>query len=232
MLWVLIGFIFHKTNLINFVYSQKHCKYEKAKLWLHYKPSLFQHIGMTSSLKGKVQKLKDKNFGKIPQFYAHKSNPVATVKTQIVAYKTHTLARAYTGETFFWGLLPQPGDFLEFIFEEPTVIKKWVKRIFQAICKLKRLFSQFQIFVQKWQSRASFWSFLQHNDWSAARTVERGFSCLDAVQYNARWIPNSGRFQPIWNCWRLHRQSNRETQGIESACTQWQWKLGDIERGE
>lgn len=30
----------------------------KAELWLHYKPSLFQHIGTHSSLKGKVQKLK------------------------------------------------------------------------------------------------------------------------------------------------------------------------------
>lgn len=27
-------------------------------MWLHYKPSLFQHIGTHSSLKGKVQKLK------------------------------------------------------------------------------------------------------------------------------------------------------------------------------
>jgi alpha-1,3-mannosylglycoprotein beta-1,4-N-acetylglucosaminyltransferase A/B len=79
---------------------------------------------MTSSLRGKVQKLKDKNFGKIPQFYAHKTNPKATAKTQIVAYKTHTLPRAYLGDSFFWGLLPQPGDFLEFVFDEPTVIKK------------------------------------------------------------------------------------------------------------
>lgn len=30
----------------------------KAELWVHYKPSLFQHIGTHSSLKGKVQKLK------------------------------------------------------------------------------------------------------------------------------------------------------------------------------
>ena len=30
----------------------------KSELWLHYKPSLFQHVGTHSSLKGKVQKLK------------------------------------------------------------------------------------------------------------------------------------------------------------------------------
>jgi alpha-1,3-mannosylglycoprotein beta-1,4-N-acetylglucosaminyltransferase A/B len=37
---------------------QKHCKKAKSQLWMHYKPSLFQHIGTHSSLKGKVQKLK------------------------------------------------------------------------------------------------------------------------------------------------------------------------------
>ena len=37
---------------------QKSCKYQKDRLWVHVKPSLFQHIGTTSSLKGKVQKLK------------------------------------------------------------------------------------------------------------------------------------------------------------------------------
>jgi len=41
-----------------FLLRQKHCKMAKAELWVHYKPSLFQHIGTHSSLKGKVQKLK------------------------------------------------------------------------------------------------------------------------------------------------------------------------------
>ena len=34
--------------------DHKKCKKEKEKLWIHYKPSLFQHIGTHSSLKGKV----------------------------------------------------------------------------------------------------------------------------------------------------------------------------------
>lgn len=92
-------------------------------MWLHYKPSLFQHIGTTSSLKGKVQKLKDKQFGKIPAFYPHK-NPAASVKSPIVPYKTHTLNRAYLGESFFWGLLPQPGDLIQIIFNEPYNLKR------------------------------------------------------------------------------------------------------------
>lgn len=104
-------------------FPQKHCKQEKAKLWLHYKPSLFQHIGTTSSLKGKVQKLKDKQFGKIPTFYPH-TNPPATIKSPINPYKSHTIQRAYAGESFFWGLLPQPGDYVEFIFLQPYNLRR------------------------------------------------------------------------------------------------------------
>lgn len=106
-------------------HNQKHCRQEKAKIWIHYKPSLFQHIGTTSSLKGKVQKLKDKQFGKMPAFYPHK-NPPATVKTPINAYKTYTIERAYAGQTFFWGLLPQPGDYIEFVFNEPYNLRRYV----------------------------------------------------------------------------------------------------------
>ena len=122
--WLLEHLIY--TKICNWEKDMKHCKLEKAKLWIHYKPSLFQHIGTTSSLKGKVQKLKDKQFGKIPAFYPHKTNPPAVVVTQISPYKTHSLARAYTGETFFWGLLPQTGDFMEFKFIHATSVKRFV----------------------------------------------------------------------------------------------------------
>lgn len=110
-------------QFIFFCIFQKHCKQEKAKLWIHYKPSLFQHIGTASSLKGKVQKLKDKQFGKIPSFYPH-TNPPAITKSAIVPYKGHTLQRAYMGESFFWGLLPQPGDLIQFIFEKSYNLRK------------------------------------------------------------------------------------------------------------
>ncbi|XP_059618456.1 alpha-1,3-mannosyl-glycoprotein 4-beta-N-acetylglucosaminyltransferase A isoform X3 [Phlebotomus argentipes] len=123
--WLLEHLIY--TKICNWEKDMKHCKQEKAKLWIHYKPSLFQHIGTTSSLKGKVQKLKDKQFGKIPTFYSH-TNPKAQVRSAIVAYKTHTLQRAYDGETFFWGLLPQPGDLVEFIFPRPVALRKYLFR--------------------------------------------------------------------------------------------------------
>lgn len=54
--WLLDYFI--TTRICNWGKDLKHCKKDKDQLWVHYKPSLFQHIGTHSSLKGKVQKLK------------------------------------------------------------------------------------------------------------------------------------------------------------------------------
>lgn len=124
--WLLYHLIY--TKVCSVEKDAKTCKQEISKLWIHYKPSLFQHIGTTSSLKGKVQKLKDKQFGKISTFYPHNNNPPAVVKTGIQHYKTYTLQKAYTGESFFWGLMPQPGDLIEFKFKEPVVLKRYLFR--------------------------------------------------------------------------------------------------------
>nr|XP_014100548.1 alpha-1,3-mannosyl-glycoprotein 4-beta-N-acetylglucosaminyltransferase A isoform X1 [Bactrocera oleae] len=125
--WLLHYFI--ESKVCRSDKDQKHCNLERAKYWLHYRPSLFQHIGTSSSLKGKVQKLKDKQFGsKVPAFHPHMHNPPAKVRSNIVAYKNYLLKRAYRGETYFWGLLPQPGDLVSFIFEKPTLLRRYLFR--------------------------------------------------------------------------------------------------------
>ncbi|CAL4119809.1 unnamed protein product, partial [Meganyctiphanes norvegica] len=106
---------------------QKHCKKAKENVWIHYKPSLFQHIGTHSSLKGKVQKLKDKQFGKVQLFFPH-VNPPAKVESNIKPYKSFTLQRAYKGESYFWGLLPQQGDLLQFTFDTPVILTGFLFR--------------------------------------------------------------------------------------------------------
>ncbi|XP_034938136.1 alpha-1,3-mannosyl-glycoprotein 4-beta-N-acetylglucosaminyltransferase A [Chelonus insularis] len=123
--WLLDHLI--STKVCSLDKDSKHCKIAKAELWLHYKPSLFQHIGTHSSLKGKVQKLKDKQFGKITLYYPHE-NPDATVESEINVYKQYTLTKAYKGESFFWGLLPQAGNHLKFKFSKPIFIKKFLFR--------------------------------------------------------------------------------------------------------
>lgn len=108
----LLDHIFY-VRLCNPEKSPKQCQQTKNQYRLLYKPSLFQHIGVHSSLKGKVQKLKEKDFGKQPMHKAHTDNPAAEITTSLKTYQKYTLEAAYKGETFFWGLLPQPGDWIK-----------------------------------------------------------------------------------------------------------------------
>uniref|UniRef100_A0A2P2HXG7 Alpha-1,3-mannosyl-glycoprotein 4-beta-N-acetylglucosaminyltransferase B n=1 Tax=Hirondellea gigas TaxID=1518452 RepID=A0A2P2HXG7_9CRUS len=116
-----------QTKSCNLDKDRKHCQKEKEKVWIRYKPSLFQHIGTHSSLRGKLQKLKDKQFGKVQLFFPH-SNPDATVESTIKHYKLFTLDKAYKGESYFWGLLPQQGDQLTFTFDQPSLVQEYLFR--------------------------------------------------------------------------------------------------------
>lgn len=105
----------------------KHCNEQKALLKQSYKPSLFQHVGLHSSLPGKVQQLKDKDFGTQKLFRAH-SNPPAQVSSSLKHYQQHSLDRAYRGEDFFWALTPMKGDYILFIFSQPIHITRYLFR--------------------------------------------------------------------------------------------------------
>ena len=63
--------------------------------------------------------MKDKQFGKIPMFVPH-LNPQAQIETVIQHYKSYSLTRAYAGETFYWGLVPQAGDTITFHMNPPV----------------------------------------------------------------------------------------------------------------
>ena len=115
--WLLDNVI--QTKVCKLDQDFKKCQKEKQLLWIHYKPSLFQHIGTHSSLKGKVQKLKDKQFGKISLFKPHR-NPPAQFESRIKHYKQYSFSRAYKGESFYWGLVPQPGDYILIKLNPPT----------------------------------------------------------------------------------------------------------------
>ncbi|XP_037635889.1 alpha-1,3-mannosyl-glycoprotein 4-beta-N-acetylglucosaminyltransferase B [Sebastes umbrosus] len=105
----------------------KHCNEQKALLKQRYKPSLFQHVGLHSSLPGKLQHLKDKDFGKQSLFKAH-SNPAAELSSSMKHYQQHSLARAYTGEDFFWALTPIKDDYILFTFTQPIHIYRYLFR--------------------------------------------------------------------------------------------------------
>ncbi|XP_033112076.1 alpha-1,3-mannosyl-glycoprotein 4-beta-N-acetylglucosaminyltransferase A-like isoform X2 [Anneissia japonica] len=104
--------------------DNKHCTRQKAQLRIRFKPSLYQHVGTHSSLKGKLQKLKDKDFGKgkLPN---QNLNPPAEVSTTIKPYQKYTLDKAYKGEDIFWGILPKAGSVVRFIFNPPIKIQSY-----------------------------------------------------------------------------------------------------------
>ncbi|XP_042349868.1 alpha-1,3-mannosyl-glycoprotein 4-beta-N-acetylglucosaminyltransferase B-like [Plectropomus leopardus] len=105
----------------------KHCDTQKASLKQRYKPSLFQHVGLHSSLPGKLQHLKDKDFGKQTLFQAH-SNPAAELSSSLKHYQQHSLSRAYKGMDFFWALTPVKDDFILFSFPQPIHITRYLFR--------------------------------------------------------------------------------------------------------
>ncbi|XP_074865393.1 alpha-1,3-mannosyl-glycoprotein 4-beta-N-acetylglucosaminyltransferase B isoform X2 [Carettochelys insculpta] len=100
----------------------KHCDRQKANLRIRFKPSLFQHVGTHSSLAGKIQKLKDKDFGKQALRKEH-VNPPAEVSTSLKTYQHFTLEKAYLREDFFWAFTPMAGDFVRFRFFKPLRIE-------------------------------------------------------------------------------------------------------------
>ncbi|CAK6980276.1 alpha-1%2C3-mannosyl-glycoprotein 4-beta-N-acetylglucosaminyltransferase B-like [Scomber scombrus] len=105
----------------------KDCNEQKARLKQRYKPSLFQHVGLHSSLSGKLQKLKDKDFGKQTLYRAH-SNPAAKLSSSLKHYQQHSLERAYGGQDFLWALTPVKGDYILFNFTHPIHVSEYLFR--------------------------------------------------------------------------------------------------------
>ncbi|XP_071088522.1 alpha-1,3-mannosyl-glycoprotein 4-beta-N-acetylglucosaminyltransferase B-like [Haliotis cracherodii] len=107
--------------------DHKHCNRMKLQVRRRFKPSLFQHVGLTSSLKGKVQKLKDKDFGKQGLYRAH-VNPAATLGSSLKTYQKYTLVKAYIGETFYWATSPSEGDVIDVKLNPPILLEKFLFR--------------------------------------------------------------------------------------------------------
>ncbi|KAL0851871.1 hypothetical protein ABMA28_000167 [Loxostege sticticalis] len=124
--WLLESYLADKVCTIE--KQSKTCVQSKLEIRPRYKTSLFQHIGLYSSLKGKIQKVKDSHFGPLPTFYPHKNPPVEDIKTTIKEHSDHTIKRAYDGATFFWGVKPKKGDYIEITFEKPIALGKYTFR--------------------------------------------------------------------------------------------------------
>ncbi|XP_069834726.1 alpha-1,3-mannosyl-glycoprotein 4-beta-N-acetylglucosaminyltransferase-like protein MGAT4D [Dendropsophus ebraccatus] len=105
----------------------KHCDRQKSNLRIRYRPSLFQHVGTHSSLAGKIQNLKDKDFDKKALHKPH-PNPPAKLSTSLKVYQQYSLEKAYMGEECFWSFSPVAGDYILFEFEEPLQLVGYLFR--------------------------------------------------------------------------------------------------------
>lgn len=84
-------------------------------------PGLFQHIGLFSSLEGKIQKAKDRSFAPAGYF----SNPPADVVTTLGVYKNNFPEFCYIpSNKFFWGSAPKVNDTFDIILHQHIKIKK------------------------------------------------------------------------------------------------------------
>ncbi|XP_043928129.1 alpha-1,3-mannosyl-glycoprotein 4-beta-N-acetylglucosaminyltransferase A [Protopterus annectens] len=105
----------------------KHCDRQKSNLRIRFRPSLFQHVGLHSSLAGKIQKLTDKDFLK-PLLHKVHVNPPAEVFTSMKVYQGHSLEKTYMGEDYFWAITPIAGDYILFKFDKPVKMERYLFR--------------------------------------------------------------------------------------------------------
>ncbi|XP_078078506.1 alpha-1,3-mannosyl-glycoprotein 4-beta-N-acetylglucosaminyltransferase A isoform X2 [Mustelus asterias] len=103
----------------------KHCERQKSNIRIRFRPSLFQHVGLHSSLAGKIQKLTDKDFMK-PLLHKMHINPPAEISTSLKVYQGHSLDKVYLGEDFFWGITPLAGDYILVKFDKPLNINRYL----------------------------------------------------------------------------------------------------------
>ncbi|XP_055893506.1 alpha-1,3-mannosyl-glycoprotein 4-beta-N-acetylglucosaminyltransferase B-like [Biomphalaria glabrata] len=123
--WLMDHFLWVKV--CNPEKDAKHCQRMIQSVRRRFKPSLFQHIGVESSLRGKVQKLKDRDFGKAGLYRAH-VNPAVQLASSLKTYQKFTLSKAYVGETFFWASNPSKGDLIDFKYTPPIHVEMYLFR--------------------------------------------------------------------------------------------------------
>lgn len=94
------------------------------------RPSLFQHLGLVSSLQNKIQKIQDRDFpGYVKRNTIQRrlgsKNPEAEIYTNMASYKTFQAEAAYYPENvddYFWTASHKNGTFYRIIFKNPLNI--------------------------------------------------------------------------------------------------------------
>jgi alpha-1,3-mannosylglycoprotein beta-1,4-N-acetylglucosaminyltransferase C len=124
----LAGFLkfFYEEQPVDYLYRYFNALLTQKKS-ISRSPSLFQHIGMESTLDGKVQKRKDVLFNNGTRKYGNSDNPAAIVSTTLDAFSSYVAQLAYgSSPGYFWGRPPIEGDTFTVVFYRPEDIRRVV----------------------------------------------------------------------------------------------------------
>ena len=91
------------------------------------RPTLFQHVGLKSSLRvkdAKDNKLKDKYFDDGTN--SQPNNPSAVVTSSMTAQKGYPPQEAYRGANYFWAQDPRNGSTVDMTFSAPVRLRRVV----------------------------------------------------------------------------------------------------------
>lgn len=103
------------VKVCNFEKDVKYCDWQKVNLWICFKLFFFQYVGIYFLLVGKIQKLKDKDFGK-QVLWKEYVNLLVEVSMSLKIYQYFILEKVYLCEDFFWVFIFVVGDFICFCF--------------------------------------------------------------------------------------------------------------------
>ncbi|VDM40687.1 unnamed protein product [Toxocara canis] len=164
--------------ILDTVFIDRYCPpFEKpkncSKMWKNYRlvsVTLFQHVGVHSSLGGKVQKLREKNFGQSNTFNAHTDNPPAIVTTNLEQYIHFGVQELYDGHSLFWSSSsPVEGSFILIEFVVVTKVKGLLIRSGNAEHPDDKLDSSSVILYQGTQTEDKFVELTAFNERGVAR---------------------------------------------------------------
>ena len=119
--------LFYQEQPVDFLINQFRLAMAQGKVILC-KPTLFQHMGLKSSLqlpKSKDNKLKDTFFSE--KYLAQpniSNNPPAVVLSSMAAEQGHHPQNMYDGHTYFWAQKPLVGSTVDISFSTPVRITR------------------------------------------------------------------------------------------------------------
>ncbi|XP_072172093.1 alpha-1,3-mannosyl-glycoprotein 4-beta-N-acetylglucosaminyltransferase C-like [Diadema setosum] len=115
---------FYEDQPIDFLYKYFYALNGQQDTHLR-APSLFQHMGMQSSLKDKKMDAKDRFFEPDERQFRGSDNPPGVVYSSMKAFSMYLPKLCYSRQPgFFWAVAPQEGDSVILVFDTPTPITR------------------------------------------------------------------------------------------------------------